>query len=206
MNNEILTSFEVIQNTSMDASYPTDVINTNITRIVKTAFLDCELGLDKYKSLLDDLTPIPENLWQDTTTYNTGDPIIYRGGYYRSKIDSNDTSPENQDLWEPLPKFITPENNQLWVEGRMRNWLCLLVWYGTLKYNQSKSAAKGNTKQESTQDGLTSISYQEYMELKKGIRSDADDEYRLMILYMKQERPKPTDESTYRKPRRFAGA
>lgn len=127
MNKTLLTATEVTKNTPLEQTFPVAAINS-VLPLKEWVEFDNWLGRDFYKILLADLVDHSSAAqWVDGGSYDDADKVLYEDYVFVSNQDSNTDAPINSSKWDQADKFTTSEYNDLWLNGRLLNYLALVI-------------------------------------------------------------------------------
>lgn len=139
----IITPFEVRKYSPAGPHYPLDNIRLMLDVIEFDFFRLC-LGVDLYDAMRKDARRWDAaTLWNPSSTYNTGDLVVYDGAVLESTKASNTSEPSGlNDSWKEAAKFTKKTYNTMW-EAHLRRLLAFDAYRQTLTYDTIKSGAKG---------------------------------------------------------------
>jgi len=126
------------------------------------------------------------NEWKATSTYATGDRVIYFGAVVESKVDNNTIEPCTEDFdsyWLIPKKFGTACHNTLW-EKHLRGYLAFALISEAVDYATLPISAKGVTEFLDDQTHAKTAEFQSLIHMKKKLENDAAQRLEQMIQYI----------------------
>jgi hypothetical protein len=185
----LITANEVRKYAPVQQDYPTGSWCEQIDFIEEDLFDDCNIGLNYYEQLIDDLNNTDVDQYLFSVTYNLGDRCHVNSVIYISLIDNNDVNPiddsKENPKWRRQPKFVTPEN-EIIFKKLIGPWLAISIVYRTIRYETYRAGGQGLIKitPKFSESGIETLELAEFNEWKKELKIDAERLYLRLAKYL----------------------
>jgi hypothetical protein len=140
----IITPYEVKKYSPAGAGYPLDNINLFKDSIERDFFMNC-IGEDYYNLMLKDARRFETaTIWNKTTSYNSGDHVIYQGQILEScqSLNVNSEPIYGNDKWQEAAKFSKKAYNAIW-NTYLNSIIAFKIYKECIPFDTIKSDAKG---------------------------------------------------------------
>jgi hypothetical protein len=181
MSKTLINTFEVID--KAPAAHNLDP--KHITPMLSDVDFDlCDkecFGEDFYLALLDDLRPF--ELFDACKVYALTDVVAYGAKYFElTLLAPAGTLPSDSTYWTQTTKFVTPEYDTLWDDGR----LCEYLMYGVLHYSVISTAVQFSTMgiQRNNTDYSEAAKKEDYLQLKNDFQNRREKRYMFMNKFL----------------------
>jgi len=140
----IITAYEVKKYSPAGAGYPLDNINLFKDSIERDFFMNC-IGDDYYNLMLKDARRFETaTAWNKTTSYNSGDYVIYQGSILEScqSLNVNSEPVFDNNKWKQAVKFRHKAYNAIW-DNYLASIIAFKIYKECIPFDTIKSDAKG---------------------------------------------------------------
>lgn len=138
----LMTAREVIESSPVKETFPDLYVCDQLSLRERETFRRY-LTMELYDQMLNDLVTYEgSEPYSLSTTYQTGDIVIYEASYYVSLKDDNKKTPDNISFWRKADKFNAECYNKLWCRG-LKTFLAFRIILPALRYATYQAGAKG---------------------------------------------------------------